>query len=86
MGGVLYSSHLLNHLVSHHHLSREQAYSLIQEAAFGLKENESLESKVLQSKQLKKYFTAQDVKNIFSGLKHLNSIQKRIKKYEKNLA
>ncbi len=85
MGGVLYSSHLLNHLVSRHNLSREQAYILIQEAAFGLKENESLENKVLQSKHLKKYFTRQEVKNIFSGLKHLNSIQKRIKKYEKNL-
>ena len=86
MGGVLYSSHLLNHLVSRHNLSREHAYTLIKEAAFGLQEDESLESKVLHSKQLKKYFTAQDVKNIFSGIKHLNSIKQRIKKYEKNLA
>lgn len=85
MGGVLYSSHLLNHLVSHHHLSREEAYKLIQTAAFDLKEGESLQSQILESKELKKYFTQQDVRNIFSGKKHLKSIQKRIKKYEKNL-
>lgn len=86
MGGVLYSSHLLNHLVGQHNLSREKAYQLIQDAAFGLKDGESMQDKIFKSKALKKYFKPQDIENIFSGIKHLNSIQQRIKKYEKNLA
>lgn len=86
MGGVLYSSHLLNHLVAKHGLSREEAYRLIQKAAFDLGVNESLGDKILRSKDFKKYFTTAEIKSIFSGERHLNSIQQRIKKYEKNIS
>lgn len=85
LGGVLYSSHLLNHLVGRHGLIREDAYRLVQAATFGLKEGETLEKKILDSKEFKKYFSANEIKSIFSGEKHLKSIDQRIKKYEKNI-
>lgn len=84
-GGVLYSSHLLNHLISKHDLDRNKAYQLIQAASFELKEGDSLEDAILKSKVLKAYFTKNEIQNIFSGEKHLKSIQQRIKKYEKSI-
>ena len=84
-GGLLYSSHLLNHLIQNHKMDRNQAYQLIQTATFKLKADEKLENVILSSPQLKKYFSNQIVRDIFSGKKHLTAIKNRIKKYEKSI-
>ncbi len=85
LGGVLYSSHLLLHLVEHHGLSREQSYKLIQTAALNLKPGQHLKTEIKKSKELKKYFTDQDLKNLFSGEKHKKAIESRFAKYQKEV-
>lgn len=83
LGGVLYSSHLLLHLVEKHALSRETAYSLVQRLAHSLKQNEHLKQAILKDSEAKKYFKESELNSIFSGKKHLKSIQKRLKTYFK---
>lgn len=83
LGGVLYSSHLLLHLVEKQQMSREAAYALVQRLAHGLKEGEHLKEKILKDAEAKKLFTASELERIFSGKKHIESIQKRIKIYFK---
>lgn len=78
--GKLYSSHVLNHLISQN-MDREKAYSLIQKISFDLKSDHSLKEAIEKSVELKPYFSSQELKDIFSGKKHLSAIQKRIKKY-----
>ncbi len=81
LGGVLYSSHLLLHLVQKHKLSREVAYEIVQASAHALKPLEHLSTQLLRSAKTKKYFTKKDIEQIFSGQKHLVAIQKRFKNY-----
>lgn len=81
LGGVLYSSHLLLHLVEKHNLSRESAYQLIQQAAHRLKPDQHLKEELLKSEETKKYFTLKELDFIFSGKKHLKSILKRLEIY-----
>jgi adenylosuccinate lyase len=83
LGGVLYSSHLLLHLVEKHKKSREEAYSIIQKASHQLKENEHLQVTLLKSSETKKLFSKKVLKEIFSGRKHLKSIQSRLNQYGK---
>jgi len=81
LGGVLYSSHVLLHLVEKHHLSREQAYKIVQNAAHELKPGQHLQDVFAKDKELKKYFTSADLENLFSGDKHKKAIMQRFKTY-----
>lgn len=81
LGGVLYSSHLLLHLVEKQNMTREEAYSLVQKLAHGLKEGGHLKDAILKDKKAAKLFTKNELNEIFSGKKHLTSIDKRIKEY-----
>jgi adenylosuccinate lyase len=81
LGGVLYSSHLLLHLVEKKNQTREDAYALVQRLSHGLKKGDHLKDALLKDKEAKKYFNAKDLTEIFSGKKHLKSIQARLEKY-----
>ncbi|MBC7419311.1 MAG: adenylosuccinate lyase [Bdellovibrio sp.] len=81
LGGVLYSSHLLLHLVEKNNKTREEAYTMIQQLAHNLKKGEHLKEALLKDKETKKFFKAAELEEIFSGKKHLKAIQKRLKNY-----
>ena len=81
LGGVLYSSHLLLHLVEKQNMTREEAYTLVQRLAHGLKEGEHLKHKILEDHEASRLFTVKQLDDIFSGRKHLASIEKRMKEY-----
>lgn len=83
LGGVLYSSHLLLHLVEKQNMSREDAYSLVQKLAHELKDGEHLKDKIVKDKKASKLFKKNELEEIFSGRKHLASIDKRMKEYFK---
>lgn len=83
LGGVLYSSHLLLHLVDKHGLSREQSYKLIQSAALNLKPGQHLKTEIKKNKNLNKYFTNSELEYLFSGDKHKRAIQDRLLEYQK---
>ena len=83
LGGVLYSSHLLLHLVEKHQMSREEAYSLVQIKAQTLAPGENLKESLLNDSETAQFFTKSDLDLIFSGDKHLGSIQERFKIYAK---
>ncbi len=84
LGGVLYSSHLLLHLVENKKLSREEAYHLVQQAAHGLKQGQHLQDELLKQTSTKSYFDKKSLQKIFSGERHLAAIQQRFKTYFKN--
>lgn len=81
LGGVLYSSHILLHLVEKHKMSREQAYELVQKWAHDLKENEHLKEKISKDKKGAKLFSSKELSDIFSGKKHLKAIENRMREY-----
>lgn len=81
LGGVLYSSHLLLHLVEKNNKTREEAYAIIQKLSHALKKGEHLKDALLKDKVTRKYFKANELDEIFSGRKHLKSIQNRFKQY-----
>jgi adenylosuccinate lyase len=83
LGGVLYSSHLLLHLVQKQKMSREEAYTLVQKLTHELKDGEHLKDKILLDKKASKLFKKTELDDIFSGRKHLTSIDKRMKEYLK---
>lgn len=85
LGGVLYSSHLLLHLVDKKNMTREAAYSLVQRLAHDLKPGEHLKEKITKDKIASKLFSKNELNEIFSGAKHLASIDKRMKFYSKTL-
>lgn len=85
LGGVLYSSHLLLHLVDKHGLSREDSYKLIQSAAHDLQPGQHLKSEIKKNKQLRKYFTDSELDQLFSGDKHKKAIQDRFYAYQKEV-
>jgi adenylosuccinate lyase len=84
LGGVLYSSHLLLHLVQNHDMTREKAYEIVQGLAHSLKPGEHLKDKILKDKKAAKFFTKDDLKNIFSGKKHLAAVDTRLRTYLKD--
>ncbi|AGH95572.1 adenylosuccinate lyase [Pseudobdellovibrio exovorus] len=81
LGGVLYSSHLLLYLVEKRKMSREEAYALIQSLAHGLQKGEHLFDRIQRDEKASGLFNVADLEKIFSGSKHLKSIEKRLKKY-----
>ena len=81
LGGVLYSSHLLLHLIEKHNKTREEAYALVQRLAHGLKEGEHLKTKIMSDLEAASLFTEKQLDDIFSGRKHLASVEKRMKEY-----
>ena len=81
LGGVLYSSHLLLHLVQNKNMSRENAYKLVQQLAHALQPGQHLREVILKDLEAKKLFSEKDLDYIFSGKKHIKSIQERFKKY-----
>jgi adenylosuccinate lyase len=84
LGGVLYSSHLLLHLVEKHRLSREAAYSLVQRLAHDLSNGQHLQDAITSDKEARKYFTSAELQIIFSGKKHLKAIETRLKHFLKD--
>jgi adenylosuccinate lyase len=86
LGGVLYSSHLLLHLVEKHNFSREEAYTIVQKLAHGLKSGDHMKEAIIKDKKIKKYFSDADLKKLFSGDRYINAVQKRLKKYEKTIS
>ena len=85
LGGVLYSSHLLLHMVDKHGLSREESYKLIQKAAHDLKPGQHLKTEIKKNKNLKKYFTETELNKLFSGEKHKQAIADRFTEYLKEV-
>jgi adenylosuccinate lyase len=83
LGGVLYSSHLLLHLVQNHDMTREKAYEVVQSLAHSLKPGEHLKDKILKDKKASKYFSKDELKSIFSGKKHLAAVDARLRAYLK---
>ncbi len=83
LGGVLYSSHLLLHLVEKKNKTREEAYTIIQKLSHQLKNDEHLKNKILNDKVAQKLFTKKELDEIFSGHKHLKAIQSRFDQYAK---
>lgn len=81
LGGVLYSSHLLLHLVEKKNKSREEAYAIVQKASHSLKPDQHLKDYLLKSAETKNLFTQNELNQIFSGQKHLKSIKNRFQKY-----
>lgn len=83
LGGVLYSSHLLLHLVEKKKMSRERAYEIVQSLTHGLKPNESLRQKIQTSAEVSPFFDKKSLDEIFSGQKHISAIQRRLQMYFK---
>ncbi len=81
LGGVLYSSHLLLHLVEKKNKSREEAYAIVQKASHGLGRDQHLKDYLLKSAETKNLFNKKELEQIFSGQKHLKSIKSRFQKY-----
>lgn len=81
LGGVLYSSHLLLHLVEKKNKSREEAYTIVQKASHSLAGDQHLKDYLLKSKDTKDLFNKKDLEQIFSGQKHLKSIKNRFQNY-----
>lgn len=81
LGGVLYSSHLLLHLVEKKNMSREDAYKIVQQLAHGLQKGQHLKDAILEDDQYSKLFSEKDLERIFSGKKHIQAIQERFKIY-----
>jgi len=73
--GQLFSSHVLLELVKKG-LSREEAYKHVQRVSHGLKKGEHLETNLLNDEQLKELLSQKAVRDIFSGKRHLKSIEK----------
>lgn len=75
--GTLMSSHLLLALVDRG-LSREDAYARVQSLSHGLSADEDLQSAVNADPQLGKLLTPKEVETVFSGEKHIASIEKQL--------
>ena len=81
LGGALYSSHLLLHLVETKKMSREKAYEIVQAASHGLPAGDHLSNFLMAQPLTRGLFDTKSLKKIFSGEKHLKSIQERFKVY-----
>lgn len=77
--GMLFSSHVLLHLVDQG-FSREEAYAEVQRVSHSLKSGEHLKAKILKDSILSKRVQRREIENIFSGKTHLKNIQDKLKK------
>lgn len=84
-GGILFSSHLLLHLIENHNMSREEAYEVIQKASHELLPGQNLKDILMQNPETKKLFTETELNQVFSGKEHLGAIAKRFEKFKKEL-
>ncbi|MCO5114047.1 MAG: adenylosuccinate lyase [Bdellovibrionaceae bacterium] len=75
--GHLFSSHVLLALIETG-LSREDAYKIVQRNAHALQVGEHLRDKLLQDPEVSSRVNAQTLDQIFSGQRHIESIQKII--------
>jgi adenylosuccinate lyase len=75
--GHLFSSHVLLALIEKG-LSREEAYKIVQTHAHELKPGESLKTSLGKDAQVSKLITKKQLEQIFSGVKHIQTIQKLI--------
>ncbi|MCY4512201.1 MAG: adenylosuccinate lyase [Bdellovibrionales bacterium] len=75
--GLQFSSRVLTVLVSRG-LPRSEAYPLVQKISHSLKPGESFENLLKQNAQIKKYLTAQELSDIFSGKEYSAALEKRI--------
>ncbi len=82
--GMLMSSHVLLALVDKG-LSREDAYKIVQRVSHGLKPGQNLQSALLKDSECKQYLKSTDLKKIFSGQRHIQSIEKRFKGLKKEM-
>lgn len=77
--GMLFSSHVLLHLVDQG-CTREEAYAHVQRVSHSLVDGESLQDKILNDTVLKGLIQKKEIIKIFSGKTHLENIQKKLKK------
>lgn len=77
--GMLFSSHVLLHLVDCGY-SREEAYAHVQRISHQLQSGESLKSKILSDEILSKVVRKKEIEKIFSGKTHLSTILIKLKK------
>ena len=77
--GQVFSSHVLLLLVEKG-LDRDTAYHHVQRLSHGLKPGEQLEDKIVNDPDLKQLVNKREIQTIFSGQKHLKSIQEVIQK------
>ncbi len=82
--GTLFSSHVLLALVDLG-LSREEAYKIVQKVSHGLKPGQHLMSALLKDADSKIHLKSAELKKIFSGQKHIQSIEKRFKNLKKEM-
>ena len=82
--GSVFSSQVLNSLVAKG-LSRKEAYKLVQELSHKMKKSEDLKSLLMKNAKVKKYLNQKDINEIFSGKKHLQSIESHINKVLKKV-
>ncbi|MEZ4872789.1 MAG: adenylosuccinate lyase [Bdellovibrionales bacterium] len=80
--GQLFSSHVLLEFVNSG-LSREEAYKHVQRVSHGLKPDQTLKDALLSDATLKKLLTVKSANEIFSGRRHLASIEKVVDGYLK---
>lgn len=77
--GHLFSSHVLLELIETG-LSREEAYKLVQKNAHALKPGENLKAKLIKDPEVHSRLNKKVLDQIFSGKKHITTIQKIIPK------
>lgn len=75
--GHLFSSHVLLALIEQG-LSREDAYKLVQKNAHSLKPGEHLKDNLLKDPEVSSKLSKKQLEQIFSGVKHIKTIQKLI--------
>lgn len=85
LGGVLYSSHVLLHLIEKHQMPREEAYALVQRLAHSLKPGQNLKEAIKADTYAIQFFTKTELDRLFQGEHYLKAIQKRLIKYEKEI-
>ncbi len=76
--GQLFSSHVLLALVQKG-VSREAAYVMVQRSSHSLKKGESLKGALSEDQEVRKLLSQKELDEIFSGKRHLESIEKLIK-------
>lgn len=77
--GQLFSSHVLLALVDKG-LSREQAYSHVQRLCHSLGRGDHLRKKLLEDPETKRWFSAKEVDDIFSGKKHRKAMKELVRR------
>jgi adenylosuccinate lyase len=79
-GGALFSSHVLLALIEKGKWTREDAYKKVQALSHGLQKGESLEDALKKDNEVSNILTNAEIRKIFSGVRHTQSIEKRLTK------